>query len=103
MKRAMAMETRTVAAADSEWRAVSGNGRRTAVAMENAISIMPQFHCTLPPAPLSNNPDCCAIQSPIMAMSPHRAHHVACGNVAIIEDCMTLPPFLFWKTLLDRS
>ena len=54
-------DKRTVAAADSERRAVSGNGRRTAVATENAISIMPQFHRTLPPAPLLNNPDCCAI------------------------------------------
>jgi hypothetical protein len=62
-----------------------------------AISVMPQFHRTLPPALLSNNPDCCALQLPIMAMSPHGAHRVACSDVAIIGDIVTLPAILFWK------
>jgi hypothetical protein len=49
------------------------------------------------PPPLSNNPHPCAIQSPIMAMSLHGAHCVACGDVAIIGDSVTLPAILFWK------
>ena len=39
------------------------DGRRTD---HVTISVMPQFHRTLLPAPLSNNPHPCAIQSPIM-------------------------------------
>ena len=35
--------------------------------------------------------------------SLYGAHPVACGDVAIIGDSVTLPAILFWKTLQDRS
>ncbi len=47
---------------------------------------MPQFHHTLLPTPISNNPHPCAIQLPIMATSLHGAHCVAWGDIAIIGN-----------------
>ena len=51
----------------------------------------PNFIAPSPAQPSSNNSHPCAIRSPIIAMSRHKAHRVACRDVAIIGNNVTLP------------
>ena len=60
----------------------------------------PNFIAPSPAQPSSNNPHPCAIRSPIIATSRHKAHCVTCRDVAIIGNNVTLPAIFFRKKTL---